>query len=151
MPLAPSSTPRRIEKVVAYIVRGGDLLVFVHENDDNPVDQSGLQVPAGTCHAGEAPAEAVLREAFEETGLVGLRVLRYLGDADYDVRPRDNAIHHRHFFHLTAAEPVPEQWSHVERDEGAGEPRPFRCYWLPLDCAHVLSAGLGALIGRLFD
>ena len=47
----------------------------VHDDDAYPPLESGLQVPAGTAHAGEQPADAVLREAFEETGLVGLRIL----------------------------------------------------------------------------
>ena len=36
---------------------------------------------------GETPERAVLREAHEETGLPGLRIVRHLGDADYDMRP----------------------------------------------------------------
>ncbi|HEU4424576.1 MAG TPA: NUDIX domain-containing protein, partial [Pilimelia sp.] len=67
----------RRQKVVAYIVRDGRLLVFVHA-DDQHFDQSGLQVPAGTVRDGEPPKDAVLREAFEETSLAGLRVERYL-------------------------------------------------------------------------
>jgi 8-oxo-dGTP diphosphatase len=89
----------RSEKVVAYIVRGGRVAVFLHEGEANPARQSGLQVPAGTCEAGETPECAVLREAFEETGLTGLRIVRHLGEADYDMRPYADAMHHRHFFH----------------------------------------------------
>ena len=65
-------------KVIAYIVRSDSLVAFVHENDADPLFESGLQVPAGTMHDGEEPAAAVLREAFEETGLAGLRIVRYL-------------------------------------------------------------------------
>ena len=36
-------------------------------------------MPAGTVHDGEEPDDAVLREAFEETGLRGLRIVRRLG------------------------------------------------------------------------
>lgn len=86
-------------KVVAYIVRGDSLVAFVHENDENPLVGSGLQVPAGTVHDGEEPDEAVLREPFEETGLRGLRIVRRLGrdEVTWPNRPP----HVRHFFHLT--------------------------------------------------
>lgn len=63
-----------IDKVTAFITRdpGDDtsrreLLVFDHSN---PL--AGTQLPAGTVEPGENPADAVLREAREETGLEGL-------------------------------------------------------------------------------
>jgi 8-oxo-dGTP pyrophosphatase MutT (NUDIX family) len=139
----------RIEKVVAYIVRGSRVAVFVHQDDDDPVAQSGLQVPAGTCEESEEPEHAVLREAVEETGLDGLRITAYLGDSDYDMRPYADALHHRFFFQLAVDGAVPEAWSHVERDPGAGLPTTFRFRWLPISQAHVLAAGQGALLGRI--
>ena len=66
-------------KVIAYIVRGDSLVVFVHDNDTNPILESGLQVPAGTVHEGEELAAAVPRKAFEKAGLIGLRIVRNLG------------------------------------------------------------------------
>jgi 8-oxo-dGTP pyrophosphatase MutT (NUDIX family) len=86
-------------KVIAYIVRGDSLVVFVHDDDMNPILESGLQVPAGTVQEGEEPAAAVLREAFEETGLVGLRIVRYLGRDE--ITWPGSPPHIRHFFHLT--------------------------------------------------
>lgn len=68
------------QKVVAYIVRDGRIIVFRH-GDDESLDESGIQVPAGTIEPGELPADAALREAHEETGLHGLRLVRYLGAA----------------------------------------------------------------------
>lgn len=65
-------------KVLAYLLRQqGDrteLLVFDHV--DAP--EAGTQVPAGTAEAEEPLAEAVLREAREESGLTDLRVGRRL-------------------------------------------------------------------------
>jgi len=140
---------QRPQKVVAYIVRDERLLVFVHA-DDQRFDQSGLQVPAGTVRDGELPEDAVLREAFEETGLAGLRVVRYLGAGEYDVRPYADAIHVRHYFHLTTdADVVPDRWIAVERGDAAGEPIRFELYWIPLVQAHVVSAGQAAFIGQL--
>lgn len=141
----------RPQKVVAYIVRDGRLLVFVHADDDR-FDESGVQVPAGTVRDGEPPARAVLREAAEETGLVGLRIQRYLGAGEYDMRPHADAIHVRHYFHLALdGDEVPERWVAYERGDGDQEPIRFELYWIPLAQAHVLAAGQGALLGRLLD
>ncbi|MFI6164731.1 NUDIX domain-containing protein [Micromonospora haikouensis] len=142
---------KRPQKVVAYIVHGDRLLVFVHA-DDEQFDQSGLQVPAGTVRDGELLEQAVLREAFEETALHGLRIERYLGVAEWDVRPYADAVHVRHFFHLSVeGAEVPDRWIAVERGDGDGEPIRFELYWLPLAQGHVLAAGQSALLGRLFD
>lgn len=67
-----------LDKVSAFITREGaagrELLVFRH---DNPA--AGVQVPAGTVDPGEPPDQAVLREAWEESGLGALRIVRPLG------------------------------------------------------------------------
>lgn len=60
--------PLRVRKAVAYIVRGDRLRVFRHRDVDVAV--SGIQVPAGTIRESEDPAEAALRGAAEETGLI---------------------------------------------------------------------------------
>ena len=140
---------RRIEKVVAYIVCDGRVAVFTHEDDVSPLLESGLQVPAGTLEEGESLEQAVLREAVEETGLTAVRIVRYLGVAEYDMRPYADALHNRHFFHLTVDHPVPDEWLHIERGGGDDTPRPFRFSWLPISRAHALAAGLGAMLGRL--
>ena len=58
-------TPILKHKVFAYLTHGHRLLVFRHA--DFP--EAGSQVPAGTVQPDERPDEAVLREAYEETGL----------------------------------------------------------------------------------
>ena len=138
-----------VEKVVAYIVRAGQLAVFVHLDDSDPVSQSGLQVPAGTIEPGETPDHAVLREAEEESGLTGLTIAASLGVADYDVRPGKHEVHRRFYFHLSVDGPVAETWDHEETDGGVGEPRPFRFFWIPLARGHSLAAGLGAMLSRI--
>jgi 8-oxo-dGTP diphosphatase len=143
----------RPQKGVAYIVRDGRLVVFTHADD--VADDSGLQVPAGTLRDGEKPERAVLREAFEETGLTGLRIVRYLGAGEYDMRPYADAVHVRHYFHL-AVRPegdadVPERWSAEERGDGDCDPIGFNLFWIPLARAHVVAAGQAAFVGRLFD
>lgn len=150
-PPRPAIEVTRPQKVVAYIVRDGHILVFRH-TDDASIDQSGIQVPAGSVKDGERPEEAVLREAYEETGLTGLRIVRYLGAGEYDMRPYAHAIHVRHYFHLTVdTDHVPHQWIHDERGDGTTKPIRFTLYWLPLPQAHVIAAGQAALLGRLSD
>lgn len=150
----------RIPKVVAYIVREGRLLVFTHADDASPFE-SGLQVPVGTVRAGELPEAAVLREAYEETGLEGLRIERFLGVNEFDSRPYTNALHIRHYFHLSVDAPqVPERWIAYERGDAYDSPIPpeadpaaikFALFWVPLQKAHVVAAGQTALLGRLYD
>ncbi len=67
---------RSIKKVTAFITRALteeiDLLLFNHP-------EAGVQLPAGTVEVGENPDEAVIREAFEETGLRSLEIIKLLG------------------------------------------------------------------------
>src|SRR3989442_10215656 len=80
-----------IGKVVCYVTRGDDLLVFLHKF----APAAGLQVPAGTIEPGENPEDAALREAREETGYSGFCVLRKLGEYThhFEERPEDHRRH----------------------------------------------------------
>lgn len=73
-----------IEKVTAFITRPGqngrELLVFQHPN-------AGIQLPAGTVEPGEDVETAVLREAFEETGLKQLTIARQLAIIENELQP----------------------------------------------------------------
>ena len=135
-------------KVLCYIVKDGRLLVFRHVGE--PWDESGIQVPGGTVEPGESAEDAALREATEETGLRGLRVVRHLGESQYDMSPYRDEVQHRQVFQLAVDEPVPERWSSQEDDpdDGSGVHR-FECYWIPLAQGHVLSVGQGALLGEV--
>jgi ADP-ribose pyrophosphatase YjhB (NUDIX family) len=68
-----------IQKVTAFITREGEpgpeLLVFEHEH----MPEAGIQVPAGTVEISEPIEQAVLREAWEETGLKTFHIERDLG------------------------------------------------------------------------
>jgi len=136
------------QKVVCYIVRDRRLLVFRHL--DEPWDESGLQVPAGTVKLNEPPETAALREAREETGITALRVVRKLGEVEYDMAPYRVETHHMHVFQLAVEEQPPECWvSHENDPDDGSEPKRFECYWIPLAQGHTLSAGQGALLGQL--
>jgi len=136
-----------VEKVLAYIVRDGRLLVFRHL--DHGPEEVGIQVPAGTLKPGETPEVAVLREAGEETGLAGLAVVRKLGESRYNIWPYRDERQLRHVFELSCPDDVPERWSSSETDSADGGPERFECFWIPLRQAHVLQSGQGELIWRL--
>jgi 8-oxo-dGTP pyrophosphatase MutT (NUDIX family) len=142
--------PVRKQKVVAYVTRGDRLLVF---SQPNGVD-AGIQVPAGTMEPGETPEEAVLREAYEETGLGHLEIVSFLGERDIDQRPYGkNEIHHRYFFHLCCLEDTPEQWLHEETDPhgGSTEQIILAFSWaIYPDKVPDIAAEQGALLENLF-
>lgn len=138
--------PLEVEKVVCYVLQDEHLLVFTH--DTFPLTTTGVQVPAGNIEGGETPEQAAERELLEETGRRG-QVVRSLGVERYDLRPKRNEMAVRHFFTMTI-EPADrsERWraresfpSHGEQEVG------WTCWWLPLEDAHVLTAGLGARLG----
>jgi 8-oxo-dGTP pyrophosphatase MutT (NUDIX family) len=113
---------RRVQKVTAFITRPGsaglDLLLFRHP-------EAGIQIPAGTVEEGEALQSAVLREAAEETGLHGLRVVAYVGSIQITL-PEDERRIHRHFFHLACDGSTLERW-----DQDA-DGHTFNCFWAPM-------------------
>jgi ADP-ribose pyrophosphatase YjhB (NUDIX family) len=147
--VTPETHPHVRNKVYAYITQGDQFLVFRHV--DFP--EAGLQVPGGTVQPGEPLRDAVMREAFEETGLAELEIVAELGETWFvmDDFERPGEIHHRHFFHMRAATVLPATWRHEERDPAdGGPPILFEFFWTPLAGASaLLIADLGALCQRL--
>ena len=138
--------PRRTLKVMAYVTNAGRLLLLHHPT----APESGVQVPGGTVEPGEDPARAAVREAHEETGLEGLRLVGLLGETEHPVPERGEA-HRRLFYHLACPGRPAETWRHVERhaSDGSG-PVVFAFTWARLpDGVPPLAPGHGALIERL--
>nr|WP_237545602.1 hypothetical protein [Streptomyces sp. SID1046] len=79
------------------------------------------------------------------------RIVRKLGETEYDISPYRFEIQHRHVFHLELTEPTPERWMSQEDHDSEQEPTSFECFWIPLEAAHILQSGQGALLGRLSD
>ncbi len=134
-----------IKKVVAYVTREDELLVFTHR--DFP--EAGVQVPAGTVEAGETLDAAVLREVHEETGLppTAVRVTAYLGRRLWQAGPY---CHERHFYHLRLIAAVPDRWLHYELHAGTSEPIAFSFFWVKLDDPRLrLAGGQDALLDTL--
>lgn len=145
----PDATERNlVRKVVGYVLRDDRLLVFTH--DDVPLEEAGIQVPAGSIERGEEPRDAAVREVLEETG-VETRVVKELGIEHYDISPSRPEIHERHFFQLEPADAdLPERWAAGEfSPSGSGAGARWTCWWLPIQHGHVLSAGFGARLGQL--
>ncbi|MBA2285743.1 MAG: NUDIX domain-containing protein [Ktedonobacteraceae bacterium] len=139
-------------KVFAYITHRHRLLVFRHPFSP----EAGIQVPAGTIKADEPAEEAVLREAFEETGLSDLTLAGFLGEQERDMSDygRDE-IHHRRFYHLQCAGEPPAIWRHAERDPSDGPelvPIIFEFFWaaLPHDVPPLI-ADHGVMLPQLLQ
>jgi 8-oxo-dGTP diphosphatase len=139
--------PQPPTKVFAYITNQSRLLVFSHP--DFP--EAGIQVPAGTVEQGEILQDAVLREAYEETGLVGLKSIGYLGSCIYDMSPwGSHSSQYRHFFHLEPTEEVPDIWQYHETSGSKTEPILFELFWTQLpDGVPELIAGHGQMLPQL--
>lgn len=133
----PSSPRRTRRRAYAYITHGNRLLVF--RQPDFP--EAGVQVPGGTIEPGEAPDAAVLREAFEETGLHGLQLVSLLACDERDMADCGvDELQQRWFFHLRCENEVEQRWIHEETSGGRHAPIRFAFSWA------VLPAGVPALI-----
>lgn len=143
--------PPITHKAFAYITHAGRLLVFRHPFSP----EAGIQVPAGTVEVNELPADAVMREAFEETGLSGLERVAFLGEHIRDMSDVGREqVDHRHFFHLRCTESPLEQWRHLETDpsDGSLEPIVFEFFWAQLpDGVPELICDHGKLLPRLLE
>ena len=138
-----------IYKVFAYITHQNRLLVFRHT--DFP--EAGIQVPAGTVLPDEDLETAVLREAWEETGLEDLSIKTYLGEQIRNMEDvGKDEIHHRHFYQLLCGANPPEQWQHDETSpsDGSSSPIHFEFFWAELpDQVPELIADHGIMLPRL--
>jgi ADP-ribose pyrophosphatase YjhB (NUDIX family) len=140
-------------KVFAYITHRCRLLVFRRVD----VPEAGIQVPAGTVEPGESPSSAVMREAREETALVDLHLVRFLGDPVCAMHDSPESFparerHHGFFFHLRCLGAPPATWRHEELHEpgGAADPIVFGFFWVELpDGVPPLIAGHDWFVSRL--
>jgi 8-oxo-dGTP pyrophosphatase MutT (NUDIX family) len=141
------TTPSHRQKALAYITHAERLLVF----RQSAFPEEGLQVPGGGIDAGESPESAVLREAFEETGLVKLRIESFLGTYIADLSKTKGRIEDVHTFHLIADGDLAESWKHVEMfDSDLKGPVEMELFWWKLEEGlPTLHAFQGTLLGKL--
>jgi hypothetical protein len=93
----------------------------------------------------------VLREAAEESGLGGVKLVAYLGSQDYDLGALGERTLRRHFYHLKLDGGAPETWLNYERNPSDGGPAPieFEFFWVPLDQAPELAGEQGVRLNQL--
>lgn len=77
--------PAILHKVTAFVTRGAELLLFRHP-------EAGIQLPAGTVEEGESLEAAVCREAEEESGLLGIRLRRWLYSRREPLPPQERLL-----------------------------------------------------------
>lgn len=139
-------------KVMAYITHHHCLLVFRHPD----ASEAGIQVPAGTVEEYEQAEDAVLREAYEETGLTHLTLDGFLGEQEREMSDfgRDE-VHHRRFYHLRCQGSPPTTWQHEERyhsESSAQKPIRFEFFWAPLPhSVPLLIADHAIMLPQLLD
>lgn len=139
-------TPPRI-RVAAYVIRHrgvSELLVFDHVS----IPEAGTQVPAGGVGSGEELEEAVLREVFEETGLLITTAVRRIGVED---KPRLDTGQPRRitFFSLRTPADTPDAWEHRVHGDGDDAGLTFACRFLPLPLERPLADDQDAWLGHV--
>lgn len=127
-------------RVVVYVVRGRELLVFV--------GASGFGVPGGAAEPGETLEEAAVREVEEETGLQ-VAILRKLGVGLDPGSFEPDFVHESHYFEATPLAHVPDEWEHVVSGEGRERGSRVLCRFVPLGAGLRLAGGRGRYLSSL--
>ena len=140
------------QRAVCYVTRETDVLVLRHE--PQPGDswvQPGVQLPAGGVDPGETPAQAAVREAFEETGLANLGEPAYLGSCHWGGAGWTGPGQVWHYFQLTAPASTPDAWDHRVTG-GEDTDMLFHLRFAPLS-HHELTTGQGSheYLDELFE
>jgi 8-oxo-dGTP pyrophosphatase MutT (NUDIX family) len=112
-------------RVVAYVTRGRELLVFDHAGT--------LQVPAGRVDHDETLEEGLLREVEEETGVTGIEIVRELADASEFESLYGPGRHESHAFHAVSHADTPDLWTHQVTGTGMDAVLAYPCRWVSLD------------------
>lgn len=118
-------------KAVACVIQEGSLLCFRH-----PL--AGNQVPKGTVEPGELPEHAVVRELFEETGVVFSGDVQALAVLEHERHGAsgDVQIQRWHLF-LLPVSGLPPAWTHGASGSEAEDGLCFECFWQPLELPAV--------------
>ena len=128
-------------RVVAYVTRGRELLVFDHRD----LPSAGTQEPAGRLDPGEALEDGLARELDEEVG-IRPRVVRELGQVTR--RQGDGKVYESHYFQLESDDPR-DAWEHVVRGTGDDAGLVFLCRFVPLEPLPRLAGRQAEFLGTL--
>ena len=129
------------KRVVGYVTRGRELLVFEHNGT--------TQVPAGRIDPHESLEQGLIREIEEETGLVGVEVVRELADAAEFARLFGPGAHESHAFHAVTHAETPDAWEHHVTGTGMDSGMVYPCRWVRLDDRPLLWGSPDPLLERL--
>jgi ADP-ribose pyrophosphatase YjhB (NUDIX family) len=132
------------KRVVGYVTRGRDLLVFDHKG----MPHVPTQVPAGRVDSQESLEEGLLREVAEETG-VAVTLVRELAGPEEHVRLFGESAHESHAFHAIAEAGGPEEWEHPVTGTGMDAGLVYLCRWVALDDCPPLWGDSDPLVDRL--
>lgn len=133
------------KRVVGYVTRGRELLVFDHKDlPDVPT-----QVPAGRVDSHENLEEGLRREVEEETGLAQIEIVRELADAREFAQLYGPGAHESHAFHATALSGGPDSWEHPVSGTGMDSGLVYACRWVALDDCPPLWGDADPLVEKL--
>lgn len=122
------------QRVAVYVLRRVDrsVHVLVFDHIDHP--DAGTQIPAGGIEEGEDIETAAIREVQEESGLIGIEVLRVVGTQD---RPYPLTGMARFTTFLAAVTESPQNdWEHtVSGGNGDDEGVRLQCRFVPVEDA----------------
>jgi 8-oxo-dGTP pyrophosphatase MutT (NUDIX family) len=111
------------QKSFSYIIRasqaGSELLVF------DSLEEPGLEVPKGSVQPGETPAQAAVREVWEESGLTGLILIRELGVTLWQDEEQ-------HFYLFKTGQALPDRFGHVVTGQDGDRGMCYQFRWLEI-------------------
>jgi ADP-ribose pyrophosphatase YjhB (NUDIX family) len=131
-------------RVVGYVTRGRELLVFDHKG----MEHVPTQVPAGRVDTHETLEEGLVREVAEETGL-SVTVIGELADAAEFDRLFGPGAHESHAFHARADLGGPDAWEHPVGGTGMDAGLVYACRWVSLDDPPLLWGTMDPLVQKL--
>jgi ADP-ribose pyrophosphatase YjhB (NUDIX family) len=133
------------KRVVAYVTRGRELLVFDHKG----MPHVPTQVPAGRVDSHEDLEAGLRREVEEETGLTEIEIVCKLADADEFEQLYGSGAHESHAYHAVVEPGGPDAWEHPVSGTGMDSGLVFVCRWVPLDECPPLWGDADPLVERL--
>jgi ADP-ribose pyrophosphatase YjhB (NUDIX family) len=132
-------------RVVGYVTRGRELLVFDHKG----MPEVPTQVPAGRVDSHENLEEGLRREVEEETGVTDIEIVRELADADEFRRLYGPGAHESCAFHAAAPPGGLDRWEHPVTGRGMDSGLVYVCRWVRLDECPPLWGDSDPLVEKL--